>query len=103
MANDAYVQVAADGAGKRIDNATLKLPIGTVVLNADGTETTLAAETVVYRQRVVIGDSALLGEAGVAAVRDGKLQVEDRTLQVLEEMAVSLDEINEKLSLMFTH
>lgn len=90
---DGYVGVAADGAGKKVDNTALTLPSGTVVLNADGSTSTLASDTVVYRQRIVLGDSTLLGEAGVAEVRNHKLQTEDRGLQVMEAILARLESI----------
>lgn len=68
---DSYVQVAADGAGKKIDNAALTREPAT----QGGTGDT------VYRQRVVIADdenpdlqAKLSGEAG-----DGELAVGDKT------------------------
>jgi GTPase involved in cell partitioning and DNA repair len=51
-----FVQVATDGSGKRVDNVAVTLPSGTVVTNADGTTTTLTADTVVYRQGVHLVD-----------------------------------------------
>ena len=70
---DGYVQVAADGSGKKIDNAEL--------LRDDG--------TAIYRQRIVLGSDEnprqqvrVSGEAG-----RGVLYVE----------SLSLDEVNERL------
>lgn len=54
---DAYVQVATDGAGKRIANFPVTLPVGTIVVDADGTQTALSAATTVYLQRVVLTDT----------------------------------------------
>jgi hypothetical protein len=54
--SDGYVQVAPDSTGKRIDNSPIVLPAGTVIVNSDGTKTTLAVDTIVYRQRTVIAD-----------------------------------------------
>lgn len=68
---DSYVQVAADGVGKKIDNA---------VLTREPTTQGGTGDTV-YRQRVVLGDdenpnlqAKLTGEAG-----DGELAVNDKT------------------------
>lgn len=83
------------GTGKRIGNAVVTLPAGTVLTNADGTTTTLAADTPVFLQRVVLADSTTLMSA---EVRDAKLQVQDSTLQVLEHMAETLDEISLRIS-----
>lgn len=52
--------------GKRISNAVVMLPAGTVLTNADGTTTTLAADTPAYLQRVVIGDVETLASASVS-------------------------------------
>lgn len=56
MADEGFVQVAVDSTGKRIANFAVTLPAGTVVTNADGSTTTLAVDTPVFLQRVVIGD-----------------------------------------------
>ena len=63
--SDGFVQVAPDSSGKRIHNAVVILPAGTVVTNADGTTTTLASDTPVFRQIVVIGDPSTLQQAKV--------------------------------------
>jgi hypothetical protein len=78
---DSYVQVAIDGSGKKVDNATL-------------TRKTYpeAAEETVYRQRVVIAsdeNSALQadvrGEAG-----KGVVMVESRSLENIELLLVDI-------------
>lgn len=54
-----FVQGPPDiGTGKRIANLTVTLPAGTPVINFDGSATTLAAETVVYIQKVALADAA---------------------------------------------
>jgi hypothetical protein len=83
------------GTGKRIGNAVVTLPAGTVLTNADGTTTTLASDTPVFLQRVVLGDPLTLQSA---EVRDAKLQVRDSALDVLERIAETLEEIQLKIS-----
>jgi hypothetical protein len=56
MAMDGYVQLAADGSGRRVANYAVKVPAGTVVLDASGTASALAAETTVFLQRVALSD-----------------------------------------------
>ena len=53
-----FIQGPPDiGTGKRIANLTVTLPAGTQVVNADGSTTTLAADAVVYIQKVALSDS----------------------------------------------
>jgi hypothetical protein len=86
---DSYVQVAVDGAGKKVDNAALtREPV-----IAGGTGET------VYRQRVVLGSDedpsqqvAVSGEAG-----KGQLHVES---DVLGEIHAELVQIRELLQLL---
>lgn len=75
---DGVVQVQPDGAGKKVDASEL--------VRDDG--------TIVERQRAVIGDGDNPLPSGVSEVRDKKIQVEDRTLQILEHMSKTLDKIN---------
>lgn len=82
-------------SGKRISNLVITLPAGTILTNADGTTTTLASDTPAFLQRVVLGDPEM--PLSNARVRRQKLQVEDVTLQVLERMSTTLEEINFKL------
>lgn len=86
---DGYVQVAADGVGKKIDNAELTRE----------PETQGGAGEVVYRQRVVLADdedpklqAKLRGETG-----DASLQVE---AHVLGEIHAELVQIRELLQLL---
>lgn len=86
------------GTGKRIGNAVVTLPAGTVLTNADGTITTLANDTPVFLQRVVIGDSETLASASVSgesgrgamAIRldgdAGKLASIEETLKRIEDL-----------------
>lgn len=85
---DSYVQVAADGVGKKIDNAAL---------TREPTTQGGTGETV-YRQRVVLGDdenpklqAKLEGEEG-----DGKLIVDSKAVN---EAVVLLTEIRDLLRL----
>lgn len=57
MPGDNFVQVAPDSSGKRLAMIQALLRAGTPVLNADGTVTTLAADTTVYIEKVVITDT----------------------------------------------
>jgi hypothetical protein len=82
---DSYVQVAADGAGKKIDNAELTRE----------PETQGGTGETVYRQRVVISDdinpslqARLDGEAGY-----GALQVDAKTLGHIHLELVQIREI----------
>lgn len=103
-----YVQVAQDSTGKRIDNSTLTLPAGTVVIGADGTPITLDVATTVYRQRVVIGDPSdptlLAGvELNRASVGDYGLVVLPRgaeintTHELLYQILLELQMMNERV------
>jgi hypothetical protein len=105
MSAESYVQVATDGPGKRVDAYAVTLPAGSIVTNADGTTTTLTADTVVYRQGVAIADPScpgpvarVTGEAGRGAVgaRDGDL------LGELASMHVTLRAIHELLLEIFS-
>lgn len=80
--SDGFVQVQPDSTGKKVDAGE--------VTRDDG--------MVVERQRVVLGDDTDVSDSGKAEVRDKKVQVEDRTLQILEHMSATLDEINFRLS-----
>lgn len=82
-------------SGKRISNAVVMLPAGTVLTNADGTTTTLSVDTPVFLQRVVIGDPLTLQGA---EVRGSRLQVQDRALDVLERIAETMEAILLKIS-----
>jgi len=84
------VQGPADSSGKRISNVVVVLPAGTVLTNADGSTTTLNADTPVFVQRVTLSDPQTLQST---EVHDGKLQVEDRYLHLLGRIAETLDEI----------
>jgi hypothetical protein len=53
-----YAQVAPDSTGKRIANFAIVLPVGTLVSDADGTQTALSAATTVFVQRVALTDSS---------------------------------------------
>lgn len=82
-------------SGKRISNAVVMLPAGTVLTNADGTTTTLAVDTPVFLQRIVLSDPLT---AQGAEVRSAKLQVQDSALDTLERIAGTLEEILLKIS-----
>lgn len=56
MEAPAFVQVATDGAGRRISNVAMTLPAGTLVTNTDGTTTQLANPVTVFLQRVVLAN-----------------------------------------------
>jgi hypothetical protein len=92
---DGFVQVAVDGSGKSIDQSAITVPAGTVVVGSDGTKTTLAADAIYYRQRVVIGDPlSASGGAGVRGEVDrGVLMVDGSSLSILESIDQSLQEI----------
>jgi hypothetical protein len=83
-ATDGYVQHAPDSTGKKVDTSE--------VTRDDG--------TVVERQKAIISDPAVLGDAGQAGVRDGRFQVEDRMLQVLDEINDNLEHIRFMLETM---
>lgn len=92
MSLPGYVQVAPDSTGKKIANTPITLPAGTVVLNDDGTKTTLAAATVVYIQNVHLVDE------------DGKpIPIQDlgsgQTVALLEEILSTLRQMPFQLSL----
>lgn len=81
--------------GKRISNAVVTLPSGTVVTNYDGTTTTLSVDTQVYLQRVVLADPETLASASVSGEAGrGKLGVQfDNNEQRLQSIDASLQEI----------
>lgn len=91
---DGFVQVALDQGGKRIANATVILPAGTVVVNQDGTTTTLGSDTVVYLQKVVLTDpdsgvgATVAGEEG-----RGSLAVGGPDLEPIEEINENVREM----------
>jgi hypothetical protein len=58
VATNGYAQVAPDSTGKRIANFAIVLPVGTLVSDADGTQTALSAATTVFVQRVALTDSS---------------------------------------------
>lgn len=96
-AAEGLVQVPTDGVGKRIEATAITIPAGTVITNGDGTLTTLASDTVVYRQVVAIGDPdypGLFAEVSGEAGR-GRLKVTDEGIELLQSM-------NEKLTMLVT-
>jgi hypothetical protein len=94
--SDGFIQLPSDGGGKSVDAAAVTIPAGTIVIGSDGTQTTLTADAVYYRQIVVLGD---LESAGKWAVIDGEtgrgtLHVNNGDLlPVLQQIAESLNEI----------
>jgi GTPase involved in cell partitioning and DNA repair len=90
---DGFVQVAADGSGKSVDNAAITVPAGTVVTGSDGTKTTLSADATYYRQRVVIGDPSAQG--GGVTVRG---EVDRGALSIDSEVVAQLQSINDTLN-----
>lgn len=91
-----FVQGPPDvGTGKRIGNAVVTLPAGTVVTNYDGTSTTLSVDTQVYLQKVVLADPETLASASVSGESGrGAVGVElDSSEQRLESIDASLKEI----------
>lgn len=79
---DGYVQVAPDSSGKKIDNSELTRDDGAVV----------------ERQRTNVADPENTQPSGLAKVLDNKVQVEDRTLHILEHIAETLERIELKLN-----
>jgi|SRR6266853_671625 len=53
---EGFVQIAADGIGKQLDNDVVTVPAGSVITNSDGTQTVLAAPAYYYRERIVTSD-----------------------------------------------
>lgn len=98
---DGFVQVAADGSGKSIDQAAVTVPAGTVVTGSDGTKTTLTADAIYYRQRVVIGDPSEQG--GSVSVRGevdrGALSIDGEVVAQLRSINDTLDEFRIYLTL----
>jgi hypothetical protein len=58
MTAPGYIQLAADGSGKRVANFAVALPAGTLVTDGDGNQTVLSAATTVFVQRVALTDSS---------------------------------------------
>lgn len=54
MSSEGFIQVALDGAGKKMASYAVNLPIGTIISNADGTTTILDSEATVYLEKVVL-------------------------------------------------
>lgn len=93
---EGYAQIAPDSTGKLIDLSAIVFPAGTVFRAADGTLSTLTADTTYYRQNIVIADpsnpSALAAVSGGEADR-GALNVENRSIAILESIDETLQEI----------
>jgi hypothetical protein len=78
-----YIQVPTDSTGKKIASIAVTLVPGTVVINQDGTQTTLVANTVVYAQAMVphglVSDAPEAVLDGVVSplslTNDGRLRV----------------------------
>jgi hypothetical protein len=70
----ATVTVPSLSSGPGVSNFAVTLPAGTAVTASDGTTSVLAADTVVYVQRVALSDPADPDEA--AGVRRGRLLVD---------------------------
>jgi hypothetical protein len=60
-----FTRVAADGVGRRIAAIPITLPAGSIVLDADGAQSTLATDVVGFVQITGIGDA----EGRVVTVR----------------------------------
>lgn len=93
--SEGYIQVDVDGSGKKVDNAAITVPAGTVVVGSDGTATTLTADAIYYRQRVVIGDpnSASGGASVTGAAGHGALMIDSASLPILESIDKTLQDI----------
>lgn len=104
MSAEGYVQVAADGAGKKIDAAAVTVPLGTVITASDGTTSTLTSDTVYYRQSVVLGDPERSGAlAGIEGETGrGQLRVGNADTATLESIDKTLQEIRDMLLMALT-
>jgi hypothetical protein len=89
VATEGYVQVAVDSTGKRIGNFAVVLPVGTLVSDADGTQTALSAATTVFVQRVALTDSS--GNAIDQFIGNDR---QDEILHVLRRILAGLNKIN---------
>lgn len=93
---DGFVQVATDGSGKSVDNAAITIPAGTQITGSDGTKTTLAADAIYYRQRVVISDPENRAAGGVSVrgeTGQGALTIDDEVISQLKLLNETLLEI----------
>lgn len=52
-----YIQVATDGAGKKVANVAVVLPAGTAVVDAAGDYSVLTADEAVFVQMVTLVDA----------------------------------------------
>lgn len=96
MSAEGYVQVPADSAGRRVESLAVTIPAGTVVTGADGTLTTLTADTVLFRQVTVIGDPNAKGVYAAVRGEDdrGALAVDGPSFQLLEKIERQLRSIH---------
>lgn len=96
MSTQAYVQVATDGSGKRIDNTAILVPSGTIVTDASGVESALTGDIVVFRQTTTIGDPENINQRAnvTGEVGRGTIMVETKQL---DEISKTLTDILEFL------
>lgn len=70
-----FVQVAPDGSGKQLDNDVVTIPVGTIITDGAGNQTTLSAPAYYFRERIVNSDP--VDPAGVGRVRNSDPLVGD--------------------------
>lgn len=94
MATEAFTKLPPQSTGRQIDLMPVTLPAGTVIVAEDGTQSTLSADTIVYRQVVSIGDPATGSVATVRGTGEhASLLVRDDSLNRLMEIDNTLKEI----------
>lgn len=94
--SEGAVQLPPDSTGKRVDLVPVTIAAGTTVVDADGVQSTLAADLTYFRQVAVIGDpespgsvASVHGERGLGAILAdnaafGLLSSIDQTLRSIE-------------------